>query len=946
MFQNHFIKLISVLLFCQIITSKASSQVRYAFARDTIGIKGGETFVNMLKVSNGYAQKVVLKNTAAMIKGMIELPDTMVLQAGESKTFPLKYIADRQTIKSNIQVFTVHLIAEQAGLDVQASARFITVLKNVGGLTIGTETDEVYLSQLHNQAQVMIRCSNNGYVPVTFRLLLSGIPEGLEFIGQTMNLTLQPGAQQLLPFLARNKSTGRTTPDFTVTIQALDDQNNQLTAKLIRVVNVSSARSMRNGSSQFEGNQPNSVSLRYGSLSNSTTLYQMQGNGSRNLGNDKHLNYQINIDQYRQKDYNGVNIFNTYIDYQTKYWGIKLGNIYEDLDLQLGGRGIKASARLRNKGVLSFYGVDNNYLLYDQLNTKVPAAKIVAIDYSFANSLSEEQRVTVMRRHDPFTGLDANQLSLKKGFILNDGQTLRFEGGYSTEKQYKGDAGAKPGGSIGLIYVLEREKYRINVNSYYGSPYYTGLRRGLFSTNARISYQLAKTSNLVARISVQESDVKYQAVITNEYNLLNLGINKSALHLYELGYNQNIGSFTLSLAPYYLGQRLISSTPDTVSFTKNDWKSSSARLNASLNYSGRLQSFSLSADYGYTYLNTSEKPPAPFHSLKLNASYTLPILGFNGFAQFNPYYLADALFFRNGNAYSLYSFGPNVHFSAIKDKLRLQFSGNYNYYGFTRNTNYTASGSVRYLMKNNWSFTADMQYTVTRQALIQPFESLETVTPVNYPTDLIYNNRQIRAGIEKRFGNSSKGSKKLSLLYYEDHNSNGIRDAGEGVVPGVLVKINGEAALTNSKGMVEFKEMKKDKYTASVTNTKGWSLQDPTDVFLDKNKSIEVALVKTQALNGCIKLIGTKYMDGRPSLAGIRINAVDVNGRIEKTLTDDHGEFCFYLPRNKYTIYIETEGMPFSIVNGKEEVLLAGKPVELLTFLYKDERRKIGVTRF
>jgi len=946
MFKNCLFKLFVFIIVCQLITLTAFSQVRYAFVRDTIGIKGGETFSNTLKVSNGYGHNVVLKNTTVGLKGMINLPDSLVLLAGETKIFPVKYIADRQTIKSNVQEFVVSLVAIQQGLDVQQSSRFISVMKNIGGLTLGTETDEVYLSQLSNEARVMIRCSNNGYVPVTFRLLLSGIPDGLEFIGQTMNLTLQPGGQQLLPFLARNKATGRVAPDFTVTIQALDDQNNQLAAKLIRIVNVSSARSMRTGSSQFDGNQPNSVSLRYGSLSNSTTLYQMQGNGSRNLGNDKYLNYQINVDQYRQRDYNGINIFNSYIDYQTKYWGLKLGNIYEDLDLQLGGRGIKASAKLRNKGVLSFYGVDNNYLLYDQLNNKVPAAKIFAVDYNFAKSLAAEQRLTVMHRHDPFTGLDANQLSFKKGFIFNDGQTLRFEGGYSTENQYRAEAGAKSGGSIGLIYALEKERYRVNVNSYYGSPYYTGLRRGLFSTNARLSYQVTKTASMVARISVQKSDVKYQAVITNQYNLLNLGVNKSAMHIYELGYNQNIGGFTISLAPYYMGQRLISSTPDTVVFTKNDWRSSSARLNASLNYSGRLQSFSLSADYGYTYLNTSEKPPAPFHSLKLNASYTLPVLGFNGYAQFNPYYLADALFFRNGNSYSLYSFGPNIHFSALKDKLRLQFSGNYNYYGFTRNTNYTASGSVRYLMKNNWSFTADMQYTVTRQVLVQPFESLETVTPVNYPTDLIYNNRQIRAGVEKRFGNSSKGNRKLSLLYYEDHNSNGIRDPGEGVVPGVLVKINGEAALTNSKGTVEFKEMKKDKYTASVTNTKGWSLQNPTDVFLDKNKSIEVPLVKTQALNGCIKLTGTKYMDGRPSLAGIRINAVDVNGRIEKTLTDDHGEFCFYLPRNKYTVYIETEGMPFSIVNGKEEVLLAGKPVELLTFLYKDERRKIGVTRF
>jgi hypothetical protein len=45
-------------------------------------------------------------------------------------------------------------------------------------------------------------------------------------------------------------------------------------------------------------------------------------------------------------------------------------------------------------------------------------------------------------------------------------------------------------------------------------------------------------------------------------------------------------------------------------------------------------------------------------------------------------------------------------------------------------------------------------------------------------------------------------------------------------------------------------------------------------------------------------------------------------------------------------VYIETAGLPFSIENAKQEVLLQGTPVEMLTFIYKDQHRKIGVKRF
>jgi hypothetical protein len=76
------------------------------------------------------------------------------------------------------------------------------------------------------------------------------------------------------------------------------------------------------------------------------------------------------------------------------------------------------------------------------------------------------------------------------------------------------------------------------------------------------------------------------------------------------------------------------------------------------------------------------------------------------------------------------------------------------------------------------------------------------------------------------------------------------------------------------------------------------------------------------------------------------VSAKDANGQVHETLTDEYGKFCFYLPRSKYLVYIETSGMPFSIENAKEEVLLQGSPVAMLTFIYKDQHRKIGVTRF
>lgn len=947
MYRISYLKILCLLFFFQLTGTEIAAQVKYSFTRDTLEINGGQTFSNLLRISNPYSETVVLtqdKQAKGLQNGMISIPDSIVLKAGESRSFPLKYLADRQTISSNLQVFEISLKSNLPNIQVQKSAHFLTQLKDVGGITIGTEEDEVYLSQLSNQAQVMVRVANNGFVPVTFKLVLTGVPDGLEFTGQTMNLVLQPGAQQLLPFTARNKEGTRNSADFTVTIQAVDQSNNQLAVKILRVVRVTSARRLNNGSDPFGGVKPNTIALRYGSLNKNSSYYQLQGHGKIKTAEGQELEYRANIDDYRRPEGNGINIYNTYLSYQTKSWGVKAGNVYGDIDFPINGRGVIANAKLKGEGTLSFYGVENNYLLYDQFQNPVPGAKTFAMDYLLDDKSRWGRQFTVLRSNDPVTGSTASQLSAKTGFRWKDGEFFKVEGGISLEDQEKKySTSPKRGGSFGINYGMDNENYQFNGSGYYSSPYYTGLRRGMLSADVLLARKLGEVKSLVAHVSVQVRDPKFQDSLST---LINSVINRNATYIYELGYRTRAGHFYMSFTPYFMDQRITSSINPGVVSADDNLKSSSARFSTSFGYSGRIHSFSVLADYGYTYINSSGRPLAPFHSIKINSSYTMPLFGFSGYVQVNPYYLSDAISSTGTNNYSLYSFGPNVHFSAFKNKLNVQGSGMYSYYGFTNSKSYSVTGNLRYVMKGNWALTGDILYLVNKQNVITPVYDPVSSRPVN-PENVYFNNRQLRAGIEKQFGGQSgSGDKKLTLTYYEDHNSNGRRDADEQAVPGLLVKINGEAALTNSKGTVEFKDMKKDAYTATVTNTKGWSLQEPTTVFLNKNKQLEVPLVKTQALNGCVKPVATKYVDQSPMLAGIRVNAIDPNGRIHQTLTDDQGKFCFYLPRNEYTIYIETQGMPFSIENSKEQVVLRGTPVGLLTFLYRDETRKVGITRF
>lgn len=943
-----YFKAFFLLCWCLYGSFSGFAQIRYRFSKDTLSIRGGETFSNMLTVENPYAKTIVLRQEnkeKGLSVGLINLPDSLLLEAGETRKFPLKYMANRQTILRNFQSFGLRLVTADPAVQVQQAAVFFTQLVDVKGLTIDTEESEIYLNQLSNQAQVMVRCANNGFVPITFTLLLTGIPDGLEFIGETMEMTLQPGGQQLLPFLARNKGGSRNSGEYNVTIQAVDAQQIQLAVKRIRILNVTDYRKMRVG--QYSSNNPNTVSVNYVSAAEGSSYTNFQANGKVDLAEGSSLDYRFNADLLRQRGVNGLNIYSSYLDYQQKRWGVKLGNIYENLDVSLGGRGMKLSAKFKNKAVLSLLAVENNFLLYSQTQLSPYAlnnsARSAAVDYFLERGGKTDRRLTFSHSRDDYRGLNSTQVHGRAGFQLKEKSWLGVETGLSRENQSYGNRNSKAGFAGGLNYTLEDENFTVFANGYYSSPYYTGIRRGLLTTDVRGLRKLGENGDLQARISIQNSQPRYQDNLQQFYR----NISKNANYLYELKYSNHIGKLYWSVAPYFFHQQIAGLSFYTVPPENVDWKLSSMRLLGTAAYNGRIHNLSISADYGYTYLNTSERPPAPFQSLRMNGSYTTAFFGFTGFMQLNPQNLTDVISTSINSRYRMYSLAPNVHFNTFKNKLSLQFGGMYNYYAYSATDNYALTGSLRLLTKSSWSLTADVQYGLTKQVnYISPNADPQTGFSSNNGQRLEYNTRQFRFGLEKQFSlKQTTGSKKLELTYFEDHNSNGIKEDNEEVVPGVLVKINGEVALTNSKGTVSFKNMNKEAYTAMVTNTKGWSLQEPTEVFLDKNKHLMVPLVKTQALNGRLKVTAKKY-EAAVVLGGIRINAMDANGKIHHTLTDDSGAFCFYLPRNTYTVYVETKGMSFSIENDKEQVLLAGTPIEILTFIYKDERRKIGITRF
>ncbi|MBZ4189109.1 hypothetical protein [Niabella beijingensis] len=927
--------------FCSLPAAAQQHTIVYGFRLDTVAIRSGETFSNSLWIQNNSSAAVVLfeVRSPGTKKALLHLPDSIFLQPREKRWFPLKYFANRETIQSNIQSFTIQLASRQQAVPVQGSARFLTRLEQVSGIALDTDGPEVYLSQLSRQTKVTVYCYNSGLVTTRFHLELSHIPEGLEFSGNPDELELAPGTRQQVVLLVTNKLRSTVAADFAIMIRALDVSGNQLAVKNLRMLNISDDHRLTLRRNSFSQAPPNTISLRYLTVSPGLSAYQLQGNGSFPLADSQQLRYRINADYLNRPEQKGINLYDTYIDYQSKRWGVRAGTIYDLLDFNLNGRGLRASFKPSAGRSLSIYGVENNYLLYSS-HPLLPQnnGNTFALNYTDTRSGARSSSVLLLRSSNNLLQTTTTLLSGNITIPTARKIFLGVEGGYSMLQP--GKEQQHPGFAAGIRFLLERGQFNLYSYNYFSSPYYGGLRRGLLQLDNSVSLSLNGKGTVSGALRLLNNNPKLLYYFGNEYLS---AASQYGNAVYEIGYAKRLGLWNLTLKPYYFTQTI--TLQEAVK-----WRSASVRGKLTGSYSFASHTVFIDADNGYTFQNTSSKPEAPFLSSRINASYKSQVLGFNAMAQFNSYYLTDALALPlERPRYTFISLGPTASLALFRQKVLANTGLMYNYSGYNHSSNYSVNSNIRWRLKNNWALAADVLYGVNLQPTA--YNVLQGSGASYDPGDpagrFRYYNRQLRLGIEKSFGQSSDGNNcRLELVYYADLNANGKHDRREPAVSSVLVKVDGITAVTNQKGSVKITGERNKRYTISVISNNNWSLLEPTEITLRKNTRLEIPLVKTELLTGKLVYTAEKYSDTPPVPSGLRVKATSAGGAVFTTLTNEQGLFQLYLPENTYTVTMETAGLHFVLLSENKPVTMQYNHPKTLELNYTYRERKVEVTRF
>jgi hypothetical protein len=918
--------LFGMLLVCLGATKKTLAQapqsdsaplIQLFFEVDTLNIGQGETFSNRLRFENHDHVDHMLLKTKVSSGALLNLPDTIRLAAGESRSYPIKYLASARLVHTALQAFTAVYSFKGQSLP---AAVFYTRIDMENRISIQAQEPVVYLQPGNSRVRLRLRLRNNGYSAAQVGLSWNTYPAGLQLSSPTTtSLSLAAAAEQYIELEAADLHNGKLASDYQVTIEAKDPAGRGLATSIVKVVRLDSRKVQRMGT-ENSGFQTNTTGMDYTNVGNGYAYYSFRANGDLTAPDQTGLRYSVNLNYNNEQS--SFDLYETSVSYRTKHFALQAGSVNENLDFPIYGRGVKASLYLNKASSVDVYGIQNNYMLFSS-DSQIPGASIYGASYNYNLGLDKSARVNALYSHNPLNGISTYLSSGGAQLKLAENHQLELRGGLSSET---GPQGRHPGMASGINYHGRTGNWDIGLNNYYSTAHYSGMQRGVLQLDERVSYTIQPATTVFVRYNRLQNAPAYSGI---NFSMLSYS---NEITTYETGVQVAFAKFHLGLRPYLMEQRLNSSRLNYEGATS--LSSASCRVAVDMSYSLGKGQFMVQADYGNTHQRAAAAETTQ-KGWKLNANFSNRWFSFNTLVQTAAYYLNEVYTY-GGNAGKMYAFGPGLHLNGFKERLRVDANHYLNYNGAGGKWSNALTTQVNYRLPGNWTLKGQLGYN-------------------SYGNYSGSTNLQTQLGVSKSFTrHTAPGNAKLDLQFFGDENGNGLWDRGEVALAAVVSSLRGVdktkgVALTTvsgKSGHVSFSNLEKETYTLQVRDAGDRHLREELHIPLARNQRISVPLVRSNWIKGRINLLKEEFIASTTSIEGLRIVATDANNQEFHTFTNEEGEFRMALPLNAYTLTADVDSEKFNVLNDALTINVGRGQTPAIELELKDISRKVMVTQF
>lgn len=865
----------------------------YAQQNDAIVLS---TSKHKLVVSNGELEDFTLRirnGAAVSLQGTLNIqadPDiqllsrstiSLALAGGDSLYLPVKFVVKKQARAG--KHYKISFVLRDKGQTVQAETATEIEIQPRKNVALFALVSEILLDTNTDSLNIPVKIINSGNTPQKVNVI-SRMPSFIQRSDFHSNreLLIYPSADTVLWFRYPVNSRMYNQDGFEISVSGVY-ANGEVFG--LNSVKVQSARLSRRYREPFSSDsyQQNSISLSSQNMFSDNESYVLEGNGDLKLGQG---NVQYNIDaRSSSAAYEPLIVRNTWLNYQTRTFGIRAGNIGRNLDMSLNGRGVSVAVNDTSSHNTYEAGyLDGNINLFGSTYTGLSqAGKAGWGTFSHQHNkwqLSSSAIYEINPWYNARNSLLSNTLSWRNeknlyfSVILNGGRTAAYRD--TQDDKLSMAAGFNLTGTLKGI--------SINSINYLSTSYYPGLRRGGSNFSERFAWNAAGL-NFWASLDYYRSEPRYFAN-TFSFNPLSGRLRN------EIGMSARIyKSLTFSVAPNFTQEKdnsYVLPGLENRSYSLKAWN-----LYGLLNYpvsSG--QNVSLSAEGGF--VSSQFAGLNRFH-IKVNSNYHYNLFNLNVSLQSGVFYLGEAVsthMLGTGSRKSLI-ISPYMRKAFLHNKLRAEGGLNFNYNSY--------SGSI-------WQLNARTEYTV--------LPTLDMYTALNFNRYQysygLYQSNMLEAGITKKIARAEIAAKSatLEVFLYKDLNRNGMYDEGDSVATEQLLYINKTVFITKKDGLVNYRNLPHGEYLVTVPNIKGWYTPEQY-VSLTKKSRYEIALQKTGVLNGRISFTSDEFSyEAKQEKGGIQVIATDDNGKKHTTRTDPEGKFVFYISAGRYRISINEETLP------------------------------------
>lgn len=707
--------------------------------------------------------------------------------------------------------------------------------------------------------------------------------------------------------------------DITINITALYNNGDIINNGTVRASSIRQDRryvSPYNPDYNLSFNQTNQVTASVQHNSDNTNAYYIYANAQAEI-NQGVLQANLDVNWWENSDQ--VFLRNTWLSYKEKSYGATIGNISKFFDLNLIGRGAEGFYKPNEKNTIEAGAIDKTYNLIDDSSLSFGKAAWAMFTHNNGWMQKNGYENTIIYDDDTYSGTKNYLASSRFSLYTSENFNLRAGGAISNlASQFETDN--KIGGAGEIQFNGKLKNLFYSSSNYLSTGYFSGMRKGVINLNERVNLPMGKFNLWGVYNYLSAKPESYANQFTSTH---------FSTARYDIGASRRFSSLIISLSPYYYTEnrkeQLFSST------NPKEYSMKAARMTLGLTYynTPTNQNVSLSIEGGQFTANTMVKNE--FH-YKANFIYSWKILNLLAFYQYNNFYLGEII--ANSQlgiekTYTNLTISPTLQQKFLNDKLTVNLGVVY---------------SKNSIISESFQINGRLDYDMTKDFSIFAY---------NYYSDFstsINTLNTIQIGLTKRFNpiKIDKTKSELEVYVYYETGEKDKKTAKNSPATNQLVIIDGKAFRTDSKGILKYRSLPAGTYTIKPVNTNEW-YANAIKTTINTDIKIAIGLNKTASIKGSLSYIATdKSFDITKKKGGLPIIAIDDNGSVFTTKTDENGNFVLYVPKGLYTVSLEKGSISDYVEVENNNMLINATPetIKEINFTLTIKEKRVETRKF